>query len=155
MWEIASARIRNSVAAIMRPYRIQSTGQRGYRAAGSAFQIACEGLPTLLTCAHVVADGHCRPFDDLELGCNFGSKGPHLLGARVLKIKPELDLAILETGTELQGQPVDFRDRALLLPMGTAVAAIGFPTQSEPEEYVDGSRGCCARSRRRGSSPAT
>jgi Trypsin-like peptidase domain len=138
MWEHACRIVKPSVAGVCRSYFVKGSAPKRFKLSGSAFVITRVPFPVLLTCAHVVTDGLGHPYNDLVFACNFDAEGPHQSSCRILNLNLDEDLALLEGGPEIRGPAITFNDGPLL-PMGSAVAAIGFPLQSRPEISVDGS----------------
>ena len=138
MWEHACRIVKPSIAGVCRSYFVKGSAPKRFKLSGSAFVITREPSPVLLTCAHVVADGLGHPYGGLVFACNFDGEGAHQSDCRILDLNFDEDLALLEAGPEIRGPAVTFHDGPLL-PMGSAVAAIGFPLQSRPESSVDGS----------------
>jgi hypothetical protein len=135
MWSPAYARIRPSVAALVLKHE-RKKPRIEWRVAGTAIFLGRSPLPTFLTCAHVLLDGHHQQRGEFTcLTWEAGSKTVPL-GVRVEHVFPEIDAAVFVTGHEVFGSPASFSERDLRL--GASVAALGVPLPNEPELHADG-----------------
>ncbi|NJN36711.1 MAG: trypsin-like peptidase domain-containing protein [Nitrospiraceae bacterium] len=108
-----------------------------WRAVGTAFQIAHDPLPTFMTCAHVMLDGHQRPRGEFAVFAGFGRGDTRLAGVRIEHVRSEIDALIFVSGHQAKSESIVFADD-YTVGMGEPVAAIGAPLQSEPEWLADG-----------------
>lgn len=133
MWQDACESINQSVAVIVRK-TVDKKGDDVWRTVGTAFQISNKPLPTFLTCAHVLLDGHGRDRWEHVLISGFGTTRCLPAGIRIEHTSLELDAVVFVSGNEANCKSVSGFSSTVLT-MGNPVAAIGFPLPKQPELY--------------------
>ena len=136
MWQSPCAVVSRSVAIILQQ-KTNSAGKPEVRVLGTAFLIANDPMPTFLTCAHVMLDGHQRPRGTCVVAFGNAAGGPVITEAVVDQVAPELDAMTFVARSSAAGSAVTFNPRPAA-PMGAPVAVIGAPLPEAPTVYADG-----------------